>query len=410
MGDNINTERTSKATHESSSFDLTLLKENPQVQQLLLMALSAAQQQQQQQPTAVSPDNDKRKFDQLDTLSQSSDLGGLSDHGSPGSDNGSEKMLGRPGRKPLTEEEIKKSELDPKSKRKAQNRAAQRAFRERRINYVKELEDRIKALEESQDKQPATDDKILQENRELKKIIQQLQVENAILGGTASSFDIPLSKLAPDRPQKLLRSIGDDTMTTLLAATMGSPDAPSSSLALDSSPSSLSSKSRSLTPPTTLDDTNSIDSLLFSSAMPTDILTSFDSAHLNPFTTDHDFFNTLQNGTSTKPTTQPLGTADDSNDDLMDSLLVMDDNDDDDDDDDDDNDGETAKQDTPDPATLAKVWDQVTEHPRFDEFDIDSLCEEMKRKACCSNKTHNERIKESIDLLYPPYHHQNSAP
>lgn len=71
MGDNINSEHTSKATHESNPFDLTLLKDNSQVQQFLLMALSAAQQQ-QQQPTASSLDNDKRKYDQLDTLSQSS--------------------------------------------------------------------------------------------------------------------------------------------------------------------------------------------------------------------------------------------------------------------------------------------------------------------------------------------------
>ncbi|CAJ0849826.1 517_t:CDS:2 [Entrophospora sp. SA101] len=43
------------------------------------------------------------------------------------------------GRKPLT--------TTPNSKRKAQNRAAQRAFRERKERYVQELEDKIKELE-----------------------------------------------------------------------------------------------------------------------------------------------------------------------------------------------------------------------------------------------------------------------
>ncbi len=51
----------------------------------------------------------------------------------------------KPGRKPATD--------TPPSKRKAQNRAAQRAFRERRAARVSELEDEIKRIDDEDDKE-----------------------------------------------------------------------------------------------------------------------------------------------------------------------------------------------------------------------------------------------------------------
>lgn len=50
-----------------------------------------------------------------------------------------EKVAKKPGRKPLTTE--------PSSKRKAQNRAAQRAFRERKEKHLKDLETKVQELE-----------------------------------------------------------------------------------------------------------------------------------------------------------------------------------------------------------------------------------------------------------------------
>ncbi|EEH42672.1 uncharacterized protein PADG_07492 [Paracoccidioides brasiliensis Pb18] len=55
--------------------------------------------------------------------------------------------LPKPGRKPATD--------TPPTKRKAQNRAAQRAFRERRAARVGELEEQIKQIEEESDKREA---------------------------------------------------------------------------------------------------------------------------------------------------------------------------------------------------------------------------------------------------------------
>ncbi|KAK3995823.1 putative transcription factor [Cladorrhinum sp. PSN332] len=52
-----------------------------------------------------------------------------------------DKVAKKPGRKPLTTE--------PSSKRKAQNRAAQRAFRERKEKHLKELETKVEELEKA---------------------------------------------------------------------------------------------------------------------------------------------------------------------------------------------------------------------------------------------------------------------
>ncbi|MCJ1436035.1 DNA-binding transcription factor yap1 [Xylographa pallens] len=54
---------------------------------------------------------------------------------------GDDKTSKKPGRKPLTSE--------PTSKRKAQNRAAQRAFRERKERHLKELETKVEDLEKA---------------------------------------------------------------------------------------------------------------------------------------------------------------------------------------------------------------------------------------------------------------------
>lgn len=54
---------------------------------------------------------------------------------------GSDKGPKKPGRKPLTSE--------PTSKRKAQNRAAQRAFRERKEKHLKDLEEKVEELQKA---------------------------------------------------------------------------------------------------------------------------------------------------------------------------------------------------------------------------------------------------------------------
>ncbi|KDQ17722.1 hypothetical protein BOTBODRAFT_93074, partial [Botryobasidium botryosum FD-172 SS1] len=59
-------------------------------------------------------------------------------------------------------------------KRKEQNRAAQRAFRERKEKHVKDLEDKVAALEAKSQTQTA-------ENENLRDLLGRLQSENLLL-------------------------------------------------------------------------------------------------------------------------------------------------------------------------------------------------------------------------------------
>jgi len=73
------------------------------------------------------------------------------------------------------------------TKRIAQNRIAQRAFRERKENHLKELESRIKELEEANQKAGTL--QLLNENKALRYRIAQLQGENAALKDAQFTFN-----------------------------------------------------------------------------------------------------------------------------------------------------------------------------------------------------------------------------
>ncbi|PWW80753.1 PAP1-domain-containing protein [Tuber magnatum] len=73
-----------------------------------------------------------------------------------------DKTAKKPGRKPLTSE--------PTSKRKAQNRAAQRAFRERKEKHLKDLEQKVADLEKASE---STN----HENSRLRAQVERLQIE-----------------------------------------------------------------------------------------------------------------------------------------------------------------------------------------------------------------------------------------
>ncbi|KAK5654418.1 hypothetical protein OQA88_7328 [Cercophora sp. LCS_1] len=70
-------------------------------------------------------------------------------------------------------------ELTPaQSRRKAQNRAAQRAFRERKERHVRDLESRLQQLEHAQQQ-------TVSENEKLKRDLQKMSTENEILRATS---------------------------------------------------------------------------------------------------------------------------------------------------------------------------------------------------------------------------------
>ncbi|KAJ5628868.1 hypothetical protein N7490_011096 [Penicillium lividum] len=78
--------------------------------------------------------------------------------------------------------EEKDSMTPAQSKRKAQNRAAQRAFRERKERHVKDLEDKVHSLAEASSTLQA-------DNERLKRELAKFATENEILRATSGSMN-----------------------------------------------------------------------------------------------------------------------------------------------------------------------------------------------------------------------------
>ncbi|KAF9524651.1 hypothetical protein CPB83DRAFT_838757 [Crepidotus variabilis] len=75
-------------------------------------------------------------------------------------------------------------------KRKEQNRAAQRAFRERKEKHVKDLEDKVAELE-------AKNERAQHENENLRDLLTRLQSENMTLKQTSFTFSVPKDGSTP---------------------------------------------------------------------------------------------------------------------------------------------------------------------------------------------------------------------
>ncbi|RKP08640.1 hypothetical protein THASP1DRAFT_29556 [Thamnocephalis sphaerospora] len=138
---------------------------------------------------------------------------------SPGDELGASK---KPGRRPI--EADLPSNASNSEKRRAQNRAAQRAFRERKERYVKELEDRIQELESQATGTPDNDaaTQLRHENDQLRALVKRLAEENRALQESKFTFEVPLSTVRTP-PQD-----GSFSSTDLLAG--GTPLSPAKSL------------------------------------------------------------------------------------------------------------------------------------------------------------------------------------
>ncbi|KAJ5551102.1 hypothetical protein N7535_000956 [Penicillium sp. DV-2018c] len=97
-------------------------------------------------------------------------------HTDPTSIDGDEVQFNDPS---IVRSSSEEKESDPtESKRKAQNRAAQRAFRERKERHVRELQDKVSALEQ-------TSDTLRSDNERLKRELARFATENEILRATS---------------------------------------------------------------------------------------------------------------------------------------------------------------------------------------------------------------------------------
>ncbi|CZS97441.1 related to AP1-like transcription factor [Rhynchosporium agropyri] len=118
--------------------------------------------------------NDKRSHPEVD---------GEEEDGGGKRREGDDKTAKKPGRKPLTSE--------PTSKRKAQNRAAQRAFRERKEKHLKDLETKVEDLEKASESAN-------HENSILRAQIEKMSMELREYRKRVSSSGAPGRNTAPN--------------------------------------------------------------------------------------------------------------------------------------------------------------------------------------------------------------------
>ncbi|ORY75429.1 hypothetical protein BCR37DRAFT_395529 [Protomyces lactucae-debilis] len=327
----------------------------------------------------------------------------------------------KPGRKPITDQ--------PTTKRKAQNRAAQRAFRERKENHVKQLEDRIAELEQTTSTQQ-------QENSYLKQQLQRFRQDGASHRSVEAS---PLQQTF------------DPVQSRPFTFNMAAYPSPASNTRRESTNSQAHESPRDCpglspgvsstgTSPQTVSETDFFnpaamplfdrDPLLAPrepAVLPVMMAASPELSFGNLATSaDLGFFNGQQQPQKA-PSEEPMLFTDkhsfapsamayrggeDSFDalDLFDDQLLF---------------GATGDvnhsadlfnglDDLPDVApatdvaaqeggvlTCPEAWSKIVSHPKFESFDLDQLCADMRSKAVCSaSKTqlHAQDAESSLDL------------
>lgn len=335
---------------------------------------------------------------------------------------------------------IQPAPADPKLKRKAQNRAAQRAFRERKEKYVKELEDRITELETSQGKPSVNLEK---ENQQLKELVQKLEAENYLLKGTAFTFDFPISKATNNKPNSALVPDAGVQPSTLLrndgVVPSSNPDSawtPPSSAHDDSgseasSPSNSTAKTAETTPTSHSEKNTAPTSFasfgdLSASALDSTIFdnnAAFDTTAADRFmanqcpnlsneelersalfsqyrTPSNDIDNNLFSETPMPPLFEtdfdnygafaaPILTPKEEGQFSASELLDL---------------GFETKPTSFEHSetqehkmTPVQAWEWMQQHPNFEEFEIDDLCDQMKHKATCGGNLTKDEINEVLD-------------
>ncbi|KAB5566886.1 transcription factor PAP1-domain-containing protein [Coniochaeta sp. 2T2.1] len=94
-----------------------------------------------------------------------------------------DKVSKKPGRKPLTTE--------PTSKRKAQNRAAQRAFRERKERHLKDLETKVQELEKASEQANNENELLKQRVEKMTVELNEYKKRVSLAGSTGRSSAMP---------------------------------------------------------------------------------------------------------------------------------------------------------------------------------------------------------------------------
>ncbi|GAA5800141.1 hypothetical protein HPULCUR_005566 [Helicostylum pulchrum] len=210
---------------------------------------------------------------------------------------------------------------DQKQRRKEQNRAAQRAFRERKEKFVKELQTKIKEMEKKHELELI---RVTKENESLKELVKKMEAEIYTLKGAAIAFDVSIHKLReagldvqkhhnhPSPPHSDRQSPTRDTMNFISSDRQDVPFGFQTSSNYKHEDHIMST-----------DEEN--DEELHEQE-------TFAERESNRF--EHTVHPIVLSGAKVIPCSQ--------------------------------------------------IWEKLSQHPNFDEFDMDELCEELKKKAICS--------------------------
>ncbi|GMM29033.1 DNA-binding transcription factor [Martiniozyma asiatica (nom. inval.)] len=317
----------------------------------------------------------------------------------------------KPGRKPVNTE--------PKNKRTAQNRAAQRAFRERKERKMKELEDKVQLLEDEKTQIVNESELLRLQVRNLMSELAQVKGEIETSSSSANSAigtSSSVSSVSPNEKEwfqntNVLNELNNATFKgdgqydenvfcNELQSACGSKECPmpkSVASPLTFNSVSTTSPFDSLASETTTPGKQEQMNFLFDSE---NIFDNIQNTNNNfdivnqldiDFETDDVFDNLIKNETpkssgllfpelSSTSDSIPVKSKDDmaniinkNETEYANSIFASD-----------------LEEKVPDnTASLMKcsqIWERITTHPRFDDIDIDGLCEELKQKAKCSEK------------------------
>ncbi|KAF5337156.1 hypothetical protein D9611_003274 [Ephemerocybe angulata] len=167
----------------------------------------------------------------------------------------------KPGRKPKKDVVVEDAAEDDAKGRRIQNRAAQRAFRERKQSQLAELQARILSYEQGE----------IERNVALQKIAKRLKEENDKLVQENAALKEKVAKLELEQQQR--------------EKSLAGSDANEKKRWRDDSPPSRTARKRSrtsATPPTTVDTASQSSSSPASTMVSTPEATGVDSPHISP--------------------------------------------------------------------------------------------------------------------------------
>ncbi|GAB5589847.1 hypothetical protein Unana1_04747 [Umbelopsis nana] len=347
---------------------------------------------------SMGPDNDKRKWENRDD----------------DNDNGRKKQHLNGARSPSSDDhsigsaaDMNTTSVEAKARRKAQNRAAQRAFRERKEKYVQELEGKIKQMEQAHKQETV---RLLENNQNLMSLIQKLEAEVLSLKNKSPSMSDGKTENGPSifsgSPLLSDRSRDDEATDD---SVVSREDARSNLSGSQEKQQSLGSRNCGSYCRTTKDG------ISFCTRLKEEVCSSAFERLLSESIFDNS--GEINNAIEPVPivtTPMPIGlqTAGNTRGRKFSTFQknFLRDSHENDEYDLSSGTSEAFKHE-PHPDTLhpgtqlitcSQVWERLCEHPQFEEFDIEELCAQLKSKAKCSGSgpvIEEDELQEVLEAL-----------